>query len=461
MYHLGVKESTFFVLNASQPFIWLTLSRAEQELTVPRIRRAMLACCCRNPLLRGRYDPCVAKDALRISTPEEFVRLEQEEGSPFPVHVDAAFETRAAAWAEYVRQGEGPFWESPFTWELAVHMFAARAEPDVSCAIFATFNHGVADGLGAVLALKEFLGVLNMGAGAALPDSGCLGPSLPVPKPLAEAFPKLVFVDALGAPETEQLFESAKGIIARLKDRHHSHIEVRHFSKETTDRFVARCKAHGVTVGAAFTAIYQKAVGARVLRVLLPVNARDAATEQDVAPRFVSAGFTADFAGLDDVWDAAKVAGTHIKVASASEERWQGQALNIPHGVHVPPHSPVDHMRSLTCDDEAAVCMSNLGVIERRLCGDGKALRTWVPLEFVGLVRNQVSDGTSVWPLTLHGKLSFAMLTSAFLRTKDAARRCADAIAEMVEKEAWGRSSAGDAVGTPEQTTRGECGAHL
>lgn len=82
-----------------------------------------------------------------------------------------------------------------------MHLFDAKNEPDVSCAIFAAFNHGVADGLGTILTLKEFLVALNKVDGDALPDYYCLGESMPIPKTLRETFPKLVYEDRPAEPE--------------------------------------------------------------------------------------------------------------------------------------------------------------------------------------------------------------------------------------------------------------------
>ena len=412
----------------------MALSRDAQELTEKRIRRAMLACCCRNPFLRGVYDETKAKYEIKICTPEEFIQLEKEESSKFPVFVDAKFKTKEDAWAEYVKRSEGQFWKSLFTWELSVHLFDAKNEPDVSCAIFAAFNHGVADGLGTILTLKEFLIALNKVDGDALPDYYCLGESMPIPKTLRETFPKLVYEDRPAETEKEELFAKAVAVIKEYERKCNRVVEARHFSRETTNKFIAHCKAHGVTVGAAFTAIYRKAVCADILNVLLPVNVRDEKTEEEVAPRYLSVMFRADFTGTDDIWETARIAGRNIKSASTSEDRWHDGVYRIIRSYLDPVPAPVSHMRSSVHENEASVCISNIGMIERRLY-DSKLMTKWFPVDVVMDVINQVGDGVAIWPLTLNGKLSFSILSSSYHRSREIVKKCADDIVEIIENE--------------------------
>lgn len=430
MYRLGAKEETFFVLNAAQPFVWLALSRDAQELTAKKIRRAMVACCCRNPFLRGVYDETKGKHEIKICSPEEFVRLESEDPSKLPVFVDSKFETKDAAWAEYVRQAEGPSWKSSFTWELSVHLFDAKHEPEVSCAIFATFNHGIADGFGAFLGLKEFLIALNKADGAALPDCYCLGQPTPVPCSLLEALPKIVYDEEPDEEGKEKLYAAALTSIAEREGKSHRLLEVRHIGKEATAKLVSLCRAHKVTVTAAFITAFRVAVGADVVNVSLPINAREGDSEE-LCSRFISSKFTARLSGIGDFWETAKVVLEGLREAASSEERWHDQLYQIVRSYCKPLPTPVDHMCSPDDGKEATICVSSLGVIEKRICDD--AMDKWAPVDVIGVVRNRVGDGSIVWPLTLHGRLSFALMSNDAIRTRAALKRCADTIARTIE----------------------------
>ena len=89
MYKLSDKEATSIIVNSSQPVAWVALSSTSKtEITEALVTRAYAAVSCKNPLLRGVYEPEKARYSLVISDVSEIIQrasfLYTSPGRPTP-----------------------------------------------------------------------------------------------------------------------------------------------------------------------------------------------------------------------------------------------------------------------------------------------------------------------------------------------------------------------------------------
>ena len=453
LYRLSDKESTHVIVNMGQPLAWVALSStSEAEVSEALVARAYATVSCRNPLLRGVYRPEVSQFSLVIPDVSEVIQNEAE--GKLPAHLSRAFHTRDEAWAEYVRRIGRVRWVCDAMWEVTLCALDRATSSDPAYVILAHVSHGVSDGAAVMHVLGEFVQVLNAGLAlpaGELPPHDFLGPSLPVPKPFLERYPKFRFLDAASDAEKAELF--AKAIPAtKAKEGKMSGIVVdKIICEEASKTFVAKCKAAGVTVTAGLYAAVamSSAKHPRRFDAAMPLSYRTKDCFGEVAVSFSDAMFSveltpiwaetaaAEAAGDEDaVWTALAVAfNKAIRAKLAAEnDKYTGCATNyVLESLGDPPTQLKETLLSGPDEDVFSMCLSNVGFVDKYFaaCEEKGPIRA---TEVTAYCSNQFGVGVVLWCYTFKGKLHLGIFDMTPPDRKDVFETFANKVIKFVEK---------------------------
>ena len=438
MYKLSDKEATSIIVNSSQPVAWVALSSTSKfEITEALATRAYAAVSCRNPLLRGVYEPEKAKYSLVIRDVSDIVRDEAE--GKLPVHITRAFHTRDEAWAEYVRIVENERWVCRAMWEVTVCVLDRATSSDPAYVIISHFNHGVADGAAVMAALGEFVRVLNAGLAMAqasepsllllLPSHNVLGESRPIPRPLLERYPLCRFVDTINDPvEKEDLYSRAVAALVAKDGKLKGMIVDKNISAEATKAFVARCKGAGVSVTAGlYAAVAMAMLPVKKFSTDMPLSFRTKDNFGDIAVSFGDNLFSLD---LTDTWEAAKASSSiegsddnavwaayakvfHGKIRSIladPEVKYMSASMEFAHGAVEPVPPLRDTLCTNAAGDEFNFCISNVGVVDGYFEEEEEEEALLSPTEVTAYCTNQDSPTLVFWCFTFRGRFHISIL---------------------------------------------------
>ena len=454
MYKLSDKEITYIRIKCSLPLSWLALRNASHnEITGSLVKRAYAAVSCRNPLLRAVYKPEIDKSSLIIRDVRDVIR--DEAAGTLPAHLTTKYHTRAEAWADYKRMVEDEMWTTDAMWEVTVCPLGSEPPSGENVVVFAHFNHGVADGAAVMEALGEFVRVLNAGllanSAAVLPPHDFLGESRPVPKPFLERFPHFRFDDPTSEPEKEELFEEVIATMSDQATRLHAAIVDRPFTEEATRNFIAKCKAHGVSVTAGlYAAVAMAAAAPKTFKSSMPISYRTKGHFGDLAVSFTSSFFDLDLSGIwkeaaaaagnggdkDALWETlAKVFHKTIHTKLDSEdEKYRGTAFGFIRAAlekHEAGEAPLCPGQR---GDVFSICLSNVGILDKYFAGEEED--GGLPLSVVdvtGYCSNHVSPTLVLWCFTLHGKFHMAILDSTYAHKRELLEKFTSKVFRFVE----------------------------
>lgn len=438
MYKLSDKESTHIIVNMGHPLSWIALSREgtrEVEITDALVKRAYAAVSYRNPLLRAVYAPEKAKFSLVIRDTSEVIQDEIE--GRLPARATTEFRTRDDAWNEYRRNVERARWKCSAMWEVTVCILDKEASPDTAYAIFGHFNHAVTDGAAVMAAMGEFVSVINAGLiEGKLPPHNFLGESLPVPKPFHERYPLFRFIDTESDDVKEELFARANKALASKSGKMKSMIADKVFNEETTRKFIAKCKAHGVSVTAGLFATVAIASQAKKFNSFMPISFRTKENLDEISMSFSRIGISLDFTSVWDgdekkLWGAlANEFYKEIRRKLASEEeKYTGCALSFVHASFndVPPFK--DSVCFGPNNDEIFIGMSNVGIVDG-FFEDKGPLR---PIDVTGYCTNLAAPESVVWCYTFRGKFHVSILDVTPPDRREVFEAFADRVFRLIE----------------------------
>ena len=444
MYKLSDKESADVILNSASPFVWLALKNTSQnEVTEALVKRAYAAVSCRNPLLRAVYRPEVAKFSLVVRDVSEVIRDEAE--GRLAAHLTREFRTRAEAWAEYNEKIEHKVWKCSAMWEVTVCVLDGEdPSADANIVVFGHFNHGITDGAAVMEALSEFVRVLNAGlanGGAALPPYNFLGESMPIPRPFLERYPLFKFDDPTSDDEKEALFAKVNAKLSKCRPR--CTIADRSFTEEATQRFIARCKEHGVSVTAGFFAAVAISASAKKFFSSMPISFRTKDSFGDFAVSFTDGSLSLDLTPTwgegrdeDELWGA--LAGEFHreirKKLDSKEEFYRGEALGFVRASLADSETSESSMCTGPNNDEFGICMSNVGIVDKYFVDGEEDAQPLSVMEVTSFCTNPIAAVIVFWCYTFRGKFRIAIFDSTYTPRNETFRKFTDKIFDIIEK---------------------------
>lgn len=411
MYKLSDTEAYHAITNADQPLAWATLSSAAVPgavLTEALLKRAYACVSCRNPLLRSVYEPENDLHFLRVRDVADIARAEAE--GELPVHYSHEFHTRDEAWAEYKRKVEAEWWECRYMWAVDVYVLDREPSRVASHALIFHVNHAAADGAGMMVLIDEFVSVLNKYATCMpcteLPALDCLGGTLPIPEPFLIRFPKYKFVDALPGDESTKLFTEVAPIVRSNKKNSNTMVFDKTLSEATTLSFIGKCKEHGVSVTAAFYALFAIASKAKRIVSDMPISLRVKETSDVVADYFTDALLDMDVSSFEpeDVWGMAAAFNYKIHHDMVADKD-KGYAVEIAKSATKP--FPQVQTSIAAEDGVFFFCFSNIGRVDAML-KNSKDSDCWAITEITAGCENSPGTCTIVWCTTFRNRFRFS-----------------------------------------------------
>lgn len=442
MHKLSDKESAHIIVNLAQPIAWIALSsnRSGIEVTEALVARAYTVVSCKNPLLRAVYKPEVDKFSLVIRDPKEIIQDETE--GRLPAHTTKEFRTRDEAWAEYKRNIENTTWTCSAMWEVVVCILDKEVSPSTDYIIFGHFNHGATDGAAGMAALGEFVRVLNAGlTSGTLPSHDFLGESNPIPKPFHERYPLMKFDDSASDDAKEALFSKVINKMNTQEKTMHALIVDKSFTEGATQKFIAKCKANGVSVTAGLFACCALVTSAKKFDAAMPLSFRTKDNWGDVAVSFTDSTFALNLTecwkceGEDAVWAAmAKEFHREIrKKFSSPEEKYKGSALGFV-SASFADVTLNESMCTGTDGDELSMCLSNVGILDKYFVSDKEGDSPLCVTEVTGYCTNHDSLALVFWCYTFRGKFRISILHTTYPSRRKIFEDFADKVFKYIEK---------------------------
>lgn len=331
-------------------------------------------------------------------------------------------------------------------WEVIVCVLDKESPSnDTNCVVFGYFNHGVTDGAAVMVALSEFVRVLNAGLETSntLPPHNFLGESTPIPKPFLERYPLYKFDDPSTDEEKEDLFAKVVAKASTKEGRIRSAIVDKILTEEATKSFIAKCKKYGVSVTAGFFAATAMAASAKKFDAGMPLSYRTKDNWGDFAVSFTNSAFLVDLEPTlksavgdggdeDAIWAAlAKVFNSEIrKKFSSPEEMYRGVALNYVRYALDAPKTNLSSMCAAPDNECFAINMSNVGIMDGYFKDDGP-LKV---LDVTGLCSNSVCPDLIFWCYTFRGRFRISILDATYTPRRELFEEFAYKIINFVEK---------------------------
>lgn len=253
---LGNTERLFHTFSASNPMNFVLGAEFPFVLPAEQLGAALAAAQERHPLLTVHIGhlPGAGFAFYRSATPH-------------PIEL-TVLRQRTDTWPQVASEEL----DRPFQTSKAPLMRAVLIQDTASSMVLLSFDHTVADGIGAVFLLRDLLTLLN---GHALEP-------LPVPPPqeelIARASQSLTEAGPVDPPADDPRMAAPGGKARAAGEDPLPAVLALELDEELTSRIVERCRAEGTTVHALIVAVATRVVstlrGKDFVRVMSPVNHR-------------------------------------------------------------------------------------------------------------------------------------------------------------------------------------------